>query len=63
MAMTEKELLVLMHKQRDTERWVREIPADSPWKGFGEDSARLSREMLNEVIESVERIKRLDEQE
>jgi hypothetical protein len=61
MAVTPKELLVLIEKQRLAERWVREIPADSPWKAFGEDSARLSREMLNDAVESAARVERLNE--
>jgi hypothetical protein len=56
-----KEISAMIERQRLAERWVKEIPSDSPNKDWGEECAALSRHYLTEVIESAERIERLDE--
>ncbi len=59
--LSQKEISTMLVKQRMTEKWVKEIPSDSPNKDWGEECAALSRHYLTEVIESAERIERLDE--
>jgi hypothetical protein len=58
---SQKEISTLIEKQRLTERWVKEMPFDSPNREWAEECAALSRKYLTEVIESGERIERMDE--